>query len=407
MQMRTYRAPLAASALSRERDALAAAAEAIELIQAKMSIRPDLLVVFASFHHRALFSDCIGMLQDGLHPAHILGGTAEGVISDSEEVERSPGLSVLALSMPGTVLRPFHFGLSDGPPSVWSDGFVRERVSLPPDEGALRHRGVVMIADPYSINAAQACAAIDHAAGPQGARIVGGLASGATLPRLNALAVGRRVVHEGIVGLSVFGNIEIDTVVSHGCRPVGPSLVVTKARGEEILELGGRPALTAARGIIEQLDEAEIDQASSGLLVGIASDASKPRLGRADFLVRAVESIDAAAGSIRITEPLSIGTTVQFMIRDASTAHEDLALSLAAEPLRDPAAAAILFSCNMRGTMLFDTPSHDASSIRHLLRGAPVCGFHAAGEIGPIGQRSYLHTQSASIAILRMPSSGL
>lgn len=341
------------------------------------------------------------ILRSELHPAHVLACTAEGVIGDATEVERTPGLSAIALSLPNTVIRPFAFGLGDGPPSVWSEGFVRDRVSLAPDEGALEHRGILMLADPFSIHAGQACAAIEQAAGPNGARIFGGIASGSTHPGLNMLSTDRRTASEGIVGLSIFGDVVIDSLVSQGCRPIGPTFVVTKSRGNELVELGGKPALRAVQQMAESLAPHEQGLLSQGLLVGIAYDASKARLGRGDFLVRPVHAVHPDTGTLAITDAVKAGTTIQFQIRDAETAHDDLAMLLTAEQLRDAPSAALVFSCNMRGTRMFAERSHDAGYASARLGAPPMAGFHAAGEIGPLGRRSLVHTQTASFALFR------
>jgi len=407
MPVRTSRAPTAATALSERLETRMAAREAASELRAQLDAlrrgRPEILVVFATFHHRALFSDAIDILRSELHPAHIIACTTEGIVSGPREVERKPALSAMALSLPGVVARPFSFDLSDGPPAVWTEGFIRERVSLPPDEGALPHRGVLMLADPFSIHVGQACAAIDHAAGPQGARIFGGLASGSTAPGLNVLSVDRRTSSEGLVGLSLFGDVEIECVVSQGCRPIGPCLVATRTRGNEILELGGQSPVEVAREIAASLDAEERTLVGRGLLLGIATDAAKPRLGRGDFLVRPVLSVDEDAGTLVLTDSVKPGATVQFHVRDARTAHDDLALLLSAQQLRPPPAAALLFTCNLRGTRLFAEPNHDARFCATRLHGAPLAGFHCAGEIGPVGQRSQVHAFTASLALFREP----
>ena len=405
MPVKTSQAPAAASALSECPDTRVAAREVAaqlrhDLARARIA-RPDLLVAFASFHHRALFTDALEMLRDELHPAHTLGCTVESVLSGAQEVENGPGLSVLALSLPGALVRPFHFELVDGPPSVWSPGFIRERVSLPPDEGALPHRGVLMLSDPFSTDTGRACAAIDEAAGPQGARIFGGVASGASFAGMNVLAADRRVLNNGIVGVSIFGDVALDGLVSQGCMPVGPRFVVTKSLRNEILELNGRPALEVALEMSESLPERERELLSRGLLVGIAPDASKPRLGRGDFIVRSVPRVDPARGTIAVTDHVSTGQTVEFHVRDARLADEDLRMLLDLEQLRGATAAAILFSCNARGSRLFGAPHHDAELVARRLGTRAIAGFHCAGEIGPIGRRSFVHTQTASVVAFR------
>ena len=62
-------------------------------------------------------------------------------------------------------------------------------------------------------------------------------------------------------------------------------------------------------------------------------------------------------------------------------------------------AAALLFSCNGRGSRLFPEPSHDTGQLARVLGDIPVAGFFCAGELGPVGGRNYLHAFTASIAL--------
>ncbi len=405
MRVNRTRTPTAISARSERTDSREAARELAAELRAGTLVRPDLLVVFGSFHHRALFSDALDILRSELHPSHLLACTARSVIADELELEAGHGMSAIALSLPGVVARPFWFDVTDGPPAVWTDSFIRERVALAPDQGdalgVLPHCGTLMLSDPFSIPAGQVAAAIDRAAGSAGARIIGGVASGASHAGLNVLAVDRRIAHMGAVGLTLFGDLSLDCVSSSGCRPVGSPLVVTKAKDNQILELGGRPALKAAQMMAESLPEAERARFSQGLLVGIAVNAAKPRLGRGDFLVRAVQGLDAERGVIALPEPIAVGSTIQFQVRDASTAHEDLDMLLDKEMLREPPAAALVFACNLRGSRLFGLGEHDAALISRRLGRIPAAGFHCAGEIAPIGPRSYLNSQTTAIALFR------
>ena len=70
------------------------------------------------------------------------------------------------------------------------------------------------------------------------------------------------------------------------------------------------------------------------------------------------------------------------------------------ESLGDRApAGALVFSCNGRGHAMFGEPDHDAGVVDRELAGAPAAGFFAAGEIGPVGSRSYLHGFTATVAL--------
>jgi small ligand-binding sensory domain FIST len=92
---------------------------------------------------------------------------------------------------------------------------------------------------------------------------------------------------------------------------------------------------------------------------------------------------------------------VQFHVRDAETADEDLhaLLQLDVSAHDKPPAAALLFSCNGRGARLFDQPNHDAAAIRADVGDIPVAGFFAQGELGPVGGQNFIHGFTASVAL--------
>ena len=79
--------------------------------------------------------------------------------------------------------------------------------------------------------------------------VVGGMASGGSAPGETTLFLDDRIVHEGAVGARLPASAGPTTLVSQGCRPFGASFVVTRARDNFLLELGGRPPL-------ERLEEA-------------------------------------------------------------------------------------------------------------------------------------------------------
>jgi small ligand-binding sensory domain FIST len=90
---------------------------------------------------------------------------------------------------------------------------------------------------------------------------------------------------------------------------------------------------------------------------------------------------------------------VQFHVRDAASADEDLRELLCGTPQPARPIGALVFTCNGRGTRLFATPSHDARALQECLGPLPAAGFFAQGEIGPIGERTFLHGFTASIAL--------
>jgi small ligand-binding sensory domain FIST len=93
---------------------------------------------------------------------------------------------------------------------------------------------------------------------------------------------------------------------------------------------------------------------------------------------------------------------VQFHVRDAETADGELRQLLRAAKDRDGATpkGALLFTCNGRGSRLFGEPHHDVAAIERAFGSLPLAGFFAAGELGPIGGRSFVHGFTASIALV-------
>ena len=96
-----------------------------------------------------------------------------------------------------------------------------------------------------------------------------------------------------------------------------------------------------------------------------------------------------------VGDEIAVGQTVQFHVRDAAAADEDLRELLSGID----ASAVLLFTCNGRGQHLFGVPDHDAGVVEQLLGPLPVAGAFCAGEIGPIGGRNSLHGFTASLAL--------
>jgi len=110
---------------------------------------------------------------------------------------------------------------------------------------------------------------------------------------------------------------------------------------------------------------------------------------------------DPDSGVIAVGDLVRTGQTIQFHVRDAKSAHDDLASLLTREQGRGAApVGALVFSCNGRGTRLFPEPNHDARCLRDTIGPIPAAGFFAQGEIGPIGRHNCLHGFTASIALV-------
>jgi small ligand-binding sensory domain FIST len=355
-----------------------------QVLEALEDERPDLVAVFASPHHVGAFEDIATAVRGLLEPAVLLGASAVAVIGGPREVEDRPALSVFAARLPATILTPVHLEVvttPDGPSMVgWPDE----------PEGTL-----LLLADPFTFPADAFLERVNDDL--PGLQVIGGLASAAMHPGGNRLALDDRITNTGAVGALVNGGIEVRTLVSQGCRPVGKPYVVTKAERNLIFELGGKPALERLQETAVAATDEERELMRQGLQIGCVVDEARLEFGRGDFLVRGVVGADQRSGAIAVGDVVAVGRTVQFQVRDANSADEDLRLLLA----EADADAALLFTCNGRGQRLFGEADHDAGLVDKLIGPLPVAGCFCAGELGPVGARNFLHGFTASLALFR------
>ncbi len=395
----------AGAGISGDADPLRAAAEACDGAAEGLDApgATDLVFVFASGPRATELARAAEVAARRLTPGLLLACTAEGVVGPSREIERAPGMAVLAVRAPGARLQPFVF---EGVRHAGQDlsgalTALRGVIGSGPDL-----RGVILMADPFTFPAPTLLPIISgFGPGGSGVPVVGGLASVASAAGANVLMINGAMRRDGAIGVAISGDIVVDTVVSQGCRPIGKPMVVTRVEGPNLSELGGRPALQVVSEMIESLSVEERELLRNGLFIGRVVNEYKPRFGRGDFLVRNVAGADEKRGTIAVHDLLRVGQTIQLHVRDATTATEDLELLLDGQRLAGAPAAALAFTCNGRGTRLFNEPHHDARTVSERLSAPesrlPMAGFFAAGEFGPIGGASHLHGHTVTLALLR------
>jgi small ligand-binding sensory domain FIST len=378
-----------AAALSEHPVTVEATAEVVGEVLDRVGPRPDLVALFVTASHVAHLADIVRTVGTVLQPGAVVGTTASSVLGRDREVEDQPGIALWA-GTPGPV-EAVRLEALRTPDGTMLNG-------LEPDAVA-RASTLVLLADPLSFPIDDV---VEMLAGQAPhLSIVGGMASAGLAPGANRFVVGGgtgpAVVHtDGAVGVLLGRDQAVTTVVSQGCRPIGDPFVVTRAERNVIEEIGGSPALLRLDELYGRLGEADRGLVQQGLHIGRVIDEHKADFGRGDFLVRNVIGADRGTGAIAIGDVVPVGATVQFHVRDAASADEDLH-SLLADVQGD---GALVFTCNGRGTRLFGRPDHDAEAVANVVRGA-AAGMFCAGEIGPVGQRSFVHGFTASLAIFR------
>ena len=380
-----------AVALSRTRETEAAALEVGAQIREQLGDSAiDLACVFFPAHHFPATEAMIRILNRTLRSKVLFGCIGEGVIAGAEELETAPAITVWAAILPDVHLQPLRTNFSTTRDQFHLTGW--------PEPGG-QDAAFLLLADPFTTPVQDILEMLEERY--PGTKAMGGLAGGGDEAGKNRLVLNDQVLDGGLVGVHLSGAVEVRPVISQGCRLIGERFVVTKAERNLIHELGGAPALERLQSVVQSLTEEDRERARQALHVGIVIDEHRNRFERGDFLIRNLLGADRATGAIAIGEVVQEGQTVQFHLRDARSATEDLHLLLAADRAahRHPPLGALMFSCCGRGRGLFGRPNHDASAVSERLGPIPVAGFFAQGEIGPIGNRNFLHGYTASLAL--------
>jgi small ligand-binding sensory domain FIST len=169
-----------------------------------------------------------------------------------------------------------------------------------------------------------------------------------------------------------------------------------------IHEIGNRPAYEVLAETFNALTPEEQQKARGNLFIGLVVNEYLEEFHRGDFLIRNLLGADPRSGTIAVGALPRMGQTVQFQRRSAAAATEDMdeLLGRAKKDIGDSRVyGGCLCCCNGRGQNLFGRPNHDAEMVQQRLGPLGLAGFFCNGEIGPIGEKNFLHGYTASLAL--------
>jgi small ligand-binding sensory domain FIST len=375
--------PRCHAALSVHPVAAAATGEVVGDIFEAMGPGADLAVVLASGSHADSIEAIVTTVQSTLGPEVVLWATAPAVTAAGRGIDDGPALVVWLARTGGA--RPMVLGHTGTDPSL--DPLAITGLDALPEEGTL-----VMVGPAN----APVQTLLDHLA-RQRPRLT--VAGGLLPPRFASGLAGVIPADPGgepIARGVVLPSGVADVVVSQGCRAVGELMVVTRGRGPLVEELAGRPALDRVDEVVGSLgaDDRQL-AARHGLHLGWVVDERALDPGPGDVLMRTVVGAAKGTRAMVVNEALPVGALVQFHLRDPDMAAEQLHTMLAPHH----GAGGLLFTCTGRGAAMFQSADHDPGVVSEHL-GAAVAGLFCAGELGPVGGRSWLHSFTATTVVL-------
>jgi small ligand-binding sensory domain FIST len=320
----------------------------------------------------------------------VVGCSGAGVLTEEREVEGEAAVAVLAVRDDRLALTPF---LLEDQGQVGDAAGAAELVD---QVGATVAEGgcLLILPDAMGLDPRALLSGLHESLGR--ILVMGGVAAGTPIFEL----FNTDPVRGGLVGVALSGAPIIG--VAQGCMPIGSPYVITRAEANVIHQIGSRPAVEILKEAILSLENPGERIRRAGIFAGLAIDPAKSPLERGDFLVRNLAGVDQESGAVALAEPVKVGQTIQFQIRDAQSSREDLKSTLEemAKRLggRRPAFGCY-FNCAGRGQGLFGVPDHDVSLIRQHLGEFPLAGFFGNGEFAPVGGRNFFHTYTGVLVV--------
>lgn len=325
----------------------------------------------------------------------LAGCSSNGLIANAEEIESAGGLVLALYSLPGAKLKGVRFTQEQVEAGAaehhWEveTAVAREQVN-----------GWLAFIDPFHLDAESWLRSWNK--NYAGLPVYGGLAAGTVPEPLTQVYLDGEVYEDGGVAVAVGGEVALAGVISQGCTPIGEAWTLTRVDQNLIRHIANRPAYAVLSETVSQLSPEEQRKAQNNLFIGLVVNEYLDEFHRGDFLVRNLLGGDQNSGVLAVGALPRIGQTIQFQRRDAAAADEDMneLLRQAKQDLGDrPVYGGCLLCCNGRGKNLFGRPSHDAALVQSYFDLPGLGGFFCNGELGPVGDRNFLHSHTAALAL--------
>ncbi len=325
----------------------------------------------------------------------LAGCSGGGLVANAEELEHAGGLVLALYSLPGAQLQAVRFTQAQveaaGDEHFWpmETGVAKNQVN-----------GWLAFVDPFHLDGESWLHSWNQNYPAQ--PVYGGLASGNFPEPLTQIYLNGDVFEDGGVAIAVGGGVALTGVISQGCTPIGEAWTLTRVEQNLIRNIANRPAYSVLSETVQQLPPEEQRKVQGNLHIGLVVNEYLEDFHRGDFLVRNLLGGDPNSGVLAVGALPRMGQTIQFQRRDAAAASEDLNELLAGAKARlagTPVYGGCLFCCNGRGKNLFGRNSHDSKLVQAHFGPTGIAGFFCNGEVGPVGEKNFLHGFTAALAL--------
>ena len=302
--------------------------------------------------------------------------------------------------------------------AIGGEGFSATTSAAQPVDGDLRSAGAQVATQVASLNGKQHRVVMllsDALAGDQqevvrgaygvlgaGVPLVGGCAGDDFKMAATFQFHGDEVLSGGVVAASLVSDAPFGIGVHHGWERVGEPVLITRAGGNRVYELDGRPALDV---YLERLDAPERAGADEGAFgeFGLLHPLGLERRSSEDA-VRFVAGADFDERSLTMIAEVPQGGLAWFMKGDEGSVQTatDAACADALAGLGDnPPLALVAFDCAARrGVLGDDGVTEEVDRLSRHADGGAVAGFYSYGEIARTMGVSGIHNQTLVVLAL-------
>ncbi len=326
----------------------------------------------------------------------LLGASTAGEFTERGDAKSSAALFALAGDFRAAA------GIGTGLKADPEAAVRRAAEGLPARVDGYPHRTVLALLDPLAGRGEEAVLIAASLLGDD-VRLAGGAAGDDLQMKQTRVAAGARVASDAVVLAALFSKTPLGVGVCHGHQPLSGGLKVTRAEGNVVYEIDGRPAWevwkeetrasAAKRGVDpDRLADADVGGFLLRYEAGLATGA--------EYKVRAPLAKNAD-GSIAFACGIPEGAVIR--ITESEADRQVDSARLAARRAREQAgggatAGALVFDCICRNLILGDRFSTAVHAISDELGGAPVAGFETYGEIAlDAGDMSGFHNTTTVV----------
>ncbi len=353
---------------------------------------PALVMVFTTprYDLNALLAGIRSVTGD----AHLLGGTSSGEIVNGQYLGFGAGVGVLAVTA-----GPYRFGVASASQIHGKLDQAGRDIARESREAAGRspHAAILLFADSLAGDLQELVQGVYRVTGPR-VPITGGAAGDEQKFIRSFVFHDDKVVEKGAVALWIASDQPLHVASLHGWEPIGVPLLVTRAEGTEIIEIGGRPAATVYQEQLglapEQLNPENFWGTSIHHPFGLLqSDGST--------VIRMARS-KAPDGRLKIQGcvPPS-GSAVQVMSGSVDQLLEVPGEIVAAALRGKPDAGVVLtFSCAARAMIMGSRVHEEPQRLQAAAGTVPTFGFFCCGEFART--TGLLGTHNASMTALAL-----